>query len=192
MTFLWGGGGGAYDVWAGHLERWATGAPDTEAAALPALRAEDFPPDAWERLMRRIGDALQTRLQSWADALTAALSACGDEFSAGKALAQARSGLHAVRALAAHPGLPEEVRAGLTDVVDRQIRTLQHDQERDAREHHDPRRGEARLRTLRDNPLTAVVGEPPAAAAGGQGGVRTSGWDHDPTTPARRRVITNL
>ncbi|MFD5316850.1 hypothetical protein [Streptomyces sp. NPDC127098] len=185
MSELWGRGGG-YQAWADHLEQWARGArPDPDR--LPALARDDFTAGTWARLANRLTEAISTSLQTWADGLTAAMSAETDEFAVGRALAQAREGLRGVRALAAHPGLPAELRERLLRLVDGQVARLQEELERDLARRPEtatePRWVEARLRTLRDNPLTAVLAEDtdrPSAAAG---------WTYDPAAPTRRRVI---
>ncbi|MER7585246.1 hypothetical protein [Kitasatospora sp. NPDC097691] len=183
MTGLWSSGG-TYRAWADFLERWARGGPEADAA-LPPLVLADFPADTRERIRVRITEALTRRLQGWSDALTAALNAAPDEFGAGRALAQARTGLRAVRALAEHPGLDEEFRAKLTDVLDAQIRRsqadLEHELGRLAALDADPAWLEERRRTLRDNPLTAVIAETAPAAR--------DGWSYDPAAAPRRRIV---
>ncbi|MEU3573326.1 hypothetical protein AB0E96_33605 [Kitasatospora sp. NPDC036755] len=178
------GSGGSYRAWADFLERWARGAPEA-AEGLPPLVLEDFPEDTRERFRVRVTEALTRRLQDWSDALTAALNAAPDEFGAGRALAQARTGLRAVRALAEHPGLDEEFRTRLTEVVDERIRRFQTDQEgeldRLAALDVDPGWLEERRRTLRDNPLTAVIAETAPASR--------DGWSYDPAAPPRRRIV---
>ncbi|MFJ1912517.1 hypothetical protein ACIOGX_11330 [Streptomyces sp. NPDC088147] len=198
--------GGTYETWAAFLTAWASGtdaATGTEgasgggsdgaglpAAGLPALRQEDFAADTWDRLRRRLTDALSARLQLCADALTGALGEAADEFSVGRALAQARSGLHPVRALANHPGLPEDLRPQLLKMVDDATRSLQRDLERAVEsmvaEGGDPRHIEARRRTLRDNPLTAVTSAPPPVPTARH--EATGGWSYNPTATGRRRV----
>ncbi len=186
VSRLWGSGG-AYQAWADHLERWARGErPD--AGQLPVLAPADFSAETWQRLAVRLTGALSAVLQTWADALTAAVSADGgDEFAAGRALAQARHGLRGIRALAGHPGLPADVRSQLVRLVDGQVRKAQQDLERmvrrDAAAATAPHRIEARLRTLRENPLTAVLTED----AGRQ--PDAAGWDYDPAAPPRRRIV---
>ncbi|MEV4973530.1 hypothetical protein [Streptomyces scopuliridis] len=181
--------GGTYETWAAFLTGWADGGR-SDGAGLPALRQEDFAADTWDRLRLRLTDALSARLQRCADALGTALGEAADEFSVGRALAQARSGLHPVRALATHPGLPEDLRPQLLKMVDDATRTLQQDLERAVEsmvsEGGDPRRVEARRRTLRDNPLTAVTSAPPPAPAAEP--AATGGWSYDPTATGRRRV----
>ena len=191
---LWGSDD-AYAAWVGFLDQWAEGA-DPDPSGLPRLAVDDMLPATWDRLLSRITDAVGTRMQRWADALTAALSAAGDEFSAGRALAQARPGLRRARALVAHPGLPEEVRDALTGLVDDLARRLQTDLERDldaAGDRVDPAQLEARRRTLRDNPLTAVLVEPdaPWQQAPTQGARSGSDWAYDPAAPVRRRLFTD-
>ncbi|GAA2244712.1 MULTISPECIES: hypothetical protein [Kitasatospora] len=178
--------GGSYQAWADHLERWSKGEP-VDGAGLPPLAPADFPADTLERLQVRITDALDRRLQRWADALVAAMNAADDEFAAGRALAQARGGLHQARSLAAHPGLPAELRERLSGILDDTARRIQQDLENDlvrlAAQGADPRFVEARRRTLRDNPLTAVIAQTPPADPGG--------WSYDPTAVPRRRIITD-
>ncbi|MGK4585519.1 hypothetical protein [Kitasatospora sp. HPMI-4] len=177
--------GGPYQAWADFLERWAGGEP-VDGAGLPPLAPGDFPADTLDRLRARLESAFNQRLQGWADALTAAMNAAGDEFAVGRAVAQARGGLHRVRALAAHPALPEELRAQLAGLLDDTVRRIQRDLESDLERlttlGADPRVVEARRRTLRDNPLTAVIAQPPPADP--------SGWSYDPTAAPRRRIIT--
>jgi hypothetical protein len=91
-----------------------------------------------------------------------------------------------MRTLAAAPGLPGEVRTRLIELVDNQIRSAQeqidHQVQRMRHSGVPSTAVEARLRTVRSNPLTAVLG--PAHATGG-------GWDADPTAAPRRRVLPN-
>jgi hypothetical protein len=186
MSQLWGGGG-SYQAWTDHLERWSRG-ERLDAGSLPTLAPEDFTASTWERFRTRLTDALSSRLQGWADALTAAMRAEGSsEFAVGRALAQAREGLSAARALSTHPGLPEDLRDRLRRLVDQQVERLQQDLEhdvlRDAETATDPRTAEARLRTLRDNPLTAVLAEEPVWPSS------ATNWSFDPAAPPRRRVI---
>ncbi|MFC9649533.1 hypothetical protein [Streptomyces sp. NPDC056937] len=206
--------GGTYETWAAFLADWAAGsggaarthAPSgthatsggrSDGAGLPPLRQEDFAADTWDRLRLRLTDALSARLQRCADALAAALGEAADEFSVGRALAQARSGLHPVRALANHPALPEDLRPRLLKMVDDATRSLQQDLERAVEsmvsEGGDPRRIEARRRTLRDNPLTAVTSAPPPVPTADPPvstarPAATGGWSYDPTATGRRRV----
>ncbi|MCL7380913.1 hypothetical protein [Streptomyces sp. 35G-GA-8] len=181
--------GGTYETWAAFLTEWAAGGR-SDGAGLPALRQEDFAADTWDRLRLRLTDALSGRLQRCADALAAALGETADEFSVGRALEQARSGLHPVRALANHPALPEDLRPRLLKMVDDATCSLQQDLERAVEgmvaEGGDPRRVEARRRTVRDNPLTAVTSAPPPVPAGEP--AATGGWSYDPTATGRRRV----
>ena len=58
--------GGPYHAWADFLERWSAGEP-VDDTSLPALTPTDFPEDTWQRLGVRIREALQQRLQAWAD-----------------------------------------------------------------------------------------------------------------------------
>ena len=174
--------GGAYHTWAGFLQRWGDGAP-ADPATLPPLAPEDLAGDTWERLMNKLTGALDKRLSAWSETLSRELSAAADEFAAARALDHARWGLPPIRALAAAPALPEAVRGRLTELIDNQIRSAQEQIDRQVRRmRHNgvPSAAvEARLRTVRDNPLTAVLG--PAHATGG-------GWDTDPTVTPRRRV----
>jgi hypothetical protein len=187
-------GDGAYHAWAEFLQRWARARQDATLPApgtLPSLSRADLPGDAWERLGNRLTEAMSQRLQGVADALARALSEATDEFEAGRALTHSRAGLRDVRALAAHPALPQELRGRLTHMIDEQIRHLQGQLEaqldRSPAWRADPRRAEARRRTLRDNALTAILAQPPAPPPLTEG----HGWAFDPAGRARRRIMTN-
>lgn len=180
--------GGAYNDWAAFLDRWATGEV-MDSTPLPALASADFAVDTWERLVHRLTDAISQRLRSWADGLSRAMAETTDEFSVGRTLGQARSGLRSMRALAQHPGLPQDLRERLVDLVDRQVRSAQHSLEEQVDRMRSSgvaaRDVEARRRTIRDNPLTAVTAEQPATSTV----LATGDWFVDPATTGRRRVI---
>ncbi|MGI5152317.1 hypothetical protein ACQEVC_39090 [Plantactinospora sp. CA-294935] len=185
---MWGGGG-QYAAWASFLERWAAGEqvdPDT----LPALEPADFPGDGWERLTNRISDALSRRLRSWSQALARSMTQSRDEFEAARALGHARWSLQPIRALAGHPGLPTELAGKLVEAVDRGVRAAQQslvdDLDLARRAGLDERIVQARLRTVRDNPLTVLVGQPAEAGPPGP-----TGWYADPTRTTRRRIIAD-
>jgi len=179
---MWGGGGGHYDIWAAFLERWAAG-EDADASGLPPLAPEAFTGDTWERLVNRINQAISRRLQAWAAALGRAMGDARDEFGVARALTQARDGLRTIRGLAAHPHLPPDLTARLTDLVNSQIRASQEAIERSVetmrRAGADCGAVEARLRTIRDNSLLGAVSGPATSPA----------WAVDPSAPSRRRVI---
>ncbi len=179
---MWGDGG-HYHRWASFLERWGAG-EQVDPATLPALSPQDFTGDSWERFTLRLTDALSKRLQLWADELTRAMGEARDEFGVARALGQSRSGLRTVRALAAHPGIPEELRSRVAELMDRQVRSAQKSLEdqvdsmrRSGVSHRDV---EARRRTIRDNSLLAVTREETLPVQNAQS---------DGERPARRRVI---
>jgi hypothetical protein len=179
--------GGLYEVWAAFLDRWGAGEA-LDPAKLPKLVPEDFTSDSWQRLVDRVAEALSRRLKSWSDTLSRELSAATDEFTAARALNHARWSLSPIRAVAASPALPAELSTRLLGLVDTQIRSTQRqldDQtERLRRSGVPPVAVEARLRTIRENPLTAVTD--------GTGGQATGdGWAVDPTATPRRRVIVD-
>ena len=179
--------GGLYDEWARFLERWAEG-DDAGMGTLPDIDPALLQADTLDRLVRRIVDALSQRLQAWADALVRDLSSAGDEFSAGRALTQARAGLRNIRLLARHPGLPEPLRDRLLELVDGQVRSMQEsleDQLTRSAGVNDRPAVEARRRALRENALIAVLAEPAAPA-----GAERDDWFVDPALPPRRRVVT--
>lgn len=187
MSGLWGDGG-AYQAWVDFLRRWAAREP-VDPAALPVLTDGQYDAATWVRLSAHLTGALNDRLVAWADSLVRALDHARDEFSYGRELAQARAGLREVRAVAAHPGLPEELRTELLRLVDRQIphvqEQLEHQLEEEARRGTDQRLLERRRRTLRDNALTGVLGTAPPATA-----TAPDPWAADvPGSPPRRRIV---
>ncbi|GHI05315.1 hypothetical protein AQI88_23240 [Streptomyces cellostaticus] len=181
MSGLWGDGG-PYQTWVGFLRRWAALEP-VDPATLPALPEEQYDSDTWVRLTEHLTSALNTRLVAWAEHLVRALNEARDEFSYGRELAQARTGLHGIRALAAHPGLPESLRTALTELVDNQITQVQAQLEQnldaETRRGTDPRLVERRRRTLRDNALTATFTVQQTQDT----------WAYDPAAPPRRRIV---
>jgi hypothetical protein len=89
----------------------------------------------------------------------------------------------------AHPGLPEHIRTALSDQVVALTRRLQADLEKaldTVSGQADRSLVEARRRTLRDNPLTAVLTEEPTSR---QDPARGADWAYDPTAPVRRRLF---
>jgi len=178
--------GGHYAQWAAFLDRWGAGEP-VDPATLPALEPADFHADSWDRLSGRIFDALAKRMKAWSQTLTRELGTA-DEFGAARALNHARWSLVPIRALAGAPALPEEVRAKLTDLVDTQIRggqrQLDESVERMRRSGAPRAAVEARLRTIRDNPLTAVTEHTNRHVSG-------DAWAADPLATPRRRVIVD-
>ncbi|MEU6677366.1 hypothetical protein [Streptomyces sp. NPDC046925] len=187
---LWGDGG-AYQAWVAFLRRWAD-FEDVDPAALPAITEEQYDGATVQRLTVHLGGALDRRLKEWARQLTLAMGPANDEFSYGRELAQARTGLQSIRAMAGHPGLPQKLRTAMTELVDRQIPELQDQLERfldDAiRRGGDARLLEERRRTLRDNALTGVLAQSPPPPATG---AAPDPWGYDPAAAPRRRVITD-
>jgi hypothetical protein len=166
--------GGHYALWADSLERWGRGDP-VDLPGLPALRPEDFPPDTWGRFAQRLGDATSARLAQWGTALENAMRGARDVFEVGRALAQSRHGLRAVRAVTEVAGLPEDLRGRLLEQIDRNVKSMQQQLEDQVQRERtvgaSSRLVEARLRTLRENRLTVVVEERarPVDDAGGWG-----------------------
>lgn len=179
---MWGSGG-AYREWADFLDRWAAGEA-SDPQTLPHLEPADFAGDSWARLTGRITEALDRRLVAWGETLTRELRAARDEFAAARALDHARWGLPPIRALVSAAALPDELRDRLTGLFDGQIeaaqRQLAESVERLRRDNVPRGAIEARLRTIRDNPLTAVTAGPHATG---------TGWDAGPVDRPRRRVL---
>ncbi|GIF05197.1 hypothetical protein [Actinoplanes siamensis] len=176
--------GGHYQAWADFLERWAAG-ERLDPAGLPRLVRDDFAADSWARLADRITGALDDRMVAWSRTLSRELTAAPDEFAAARALNHARWALPPIRELAGAPGLTDELRARLTGMVDDAIRSVQRQIDEQVwrmRSSGVPRElVEARLRTVRENPLTAVTRGPH---------VTGDGWAAaDPTATPKRRVI---
>ncbi|MEV3987811.1 hypothetical protein AB0J57_02770 [Streptomyces sp. NPDC049837] len=202
MSGLWGHGG-AYQEWVGFLRRWAAFEP-VDPGALPPVEEGRYDGDTMARLTTHLTQALGTRLQAWADSLVRAMEGADDEFSAGRALTQARAGLQSIRLLARHPGLPERLREQLTELVDRQVPELQAQLERNLEETARAEGADAywveqRRRTLRDNSLTGVLAQDPAAPSSPAPPSSPSAparppadaWAYDPAAAPRRRVITD-
>lgn len=181
---------GLYATWADFLERWGTG-EQLDPSVLPPLKQEDFAGDSWERLAQRLGNAVGARLNLWSQGLNRGTSEARDEFEVGRALASARFGLRAIRALAAHPGMPVELRTALLESVDRQVHQAQQtleSQVEDDRRRGEPRSAvEARLRTLRDNRLTVVTDEGAVEASPVAAVAPT--WAVNPATTRCRRIV---
>ncbi|MFY1635073.1 hypothetical protein ACN27F_17665 [Solwaraspora sp. WMMB335] len=192
------GTGGHYRAWAEFLDRWGRAEP-VDPGQLPQLTDTDFTGDSWERLVNRITGAISQRLESWAKALTRAMTQARDEFTVARCLAHARWELESVRALAGHSGLPDGLRERLVELVERQARSAQQSLEEQVdrlrRDGVDRRVVETRLRTLRDNPLTVRPATPqpmppgrsrqqhqPAPAA-------EAAWSTDLSARPRRRIV---
>jgi len=194
---MWGHGG-LYSDWANYLEQWGADSRPLPARP-PALDERDFDPDTWTRLIMRVQEALNERLERWSKALVRHLAEAVDEFSWGRALAQSREGLRAVLEMCNSPGLPPGVVEALTNQVHGVIRTNQETLEADAARDlsgRTSRDAEMRLRQLRRNPLTAVLTEfsPPGAVA--EAPVSTTWGQPVPAEPtgggppgSRRRII---
>jgi hypothetical protein len=179
--------GGHYAAWAAFLDRWATGEA-LDPATLPALEPADFASDSWQRLVDRVTAAISRRLADWSHTLSRELSTAPDEFAAARALNHARWTLVPIRALAGALAMPEDLRTRLVDLVDTQIRSAQKaldDSVDRMRRAGVPRAAlEARLRTIRDNPLMAVTERSNAH-------VTSDAWAGDPLAAPRRRVIVD-
>ena len=132
--------GGDYAAWAQYLAGWGDGG-EPDGSALGPLDPAKFASDTWRRITDRFTDALARRLEGWHKAFArAAAHAAGDEFEYGRALQQGRDGLIPVLALAGDPRLPEELRDGLTSVVENKIADMQRQLERDIERQPGPRR----------------------------------------------------
>ncbi|MGW6690603.1 hypothetical protein [Streptomyces sp. NPDC054961] len=181
--------GGRYRAWADHLDTWADGQAPVNPA-LPRLEPDDFAEDTWTRLVERLRQALDQRLNRWSRQLTEAMAGADDEFSVGRALVQARSGLQEIRGMAGHPGLPADLRDRLREAVDGQIRDAQSSLEQQVEDMRrtgvDARLVEARLRAVRDSSLVGALDGPLPTAA-----LPPDPWRQDPATRPRRRVITD-
>ena len=156
---MWGDGGD-FGTWAQTLERWQAG-EHTDLASLPKLDEQYFSPATWARLTDRIVTAINRRLHTWGKVTSREIGRSTSEFAVGSALTQARVGLRVVLALADHPSLPADLRQQLTGLVVGQVQSVQDDLERsldDQSSRGVPRdQLEARRRTVRSSPLTAVL-----------------------------------
>ncbi|MEV6380418.1 hypothetical protein AB0M31_13470 [Streptomyces sp. NPDC051773] len=185
MNARWGGGSD-YLNWARTLDEWADGTR-TGPLELPSLAPDDLPADTWQRLLDRIASAVDRRLQAGLDLMVREVNAAADEFSVGRALTRGRDSLRSVRSVVTHPSLPADFRARMATLMDEHTRQLQEELERGVQallaEGADPHAVETRRRTLRDNPLTAVLSEPTAEPSAPP----PAGW-YEPT--GRRRIVT--
>lgn len=180
---MWGHGG-MYGDWARFLESWGRGECGADAAPA-ALAQKEFDQETWLRLNDRIVCAVDERLSRWAKALSAALRDAQDEFMLGRALAQSRAGLQAIRALFLGAGLPADLRSRILDQIDLQVRSAQAGLEREVaglRARGDHRGAETWLRVARENPLTEVLRAPADP--------EVDPWAGSPGAPKRRVVIT--
>ncbi|WP_229404080.1 MULTISPECIES: hypothetical protein [Micromonospora] len=170
-------------TWVTFLRRWRT-EQSAAPGGLPKLVEAALPADGWARFVAMLTGALDQRLKLWADGLLAAMAAAGDEFEWARALVQGRRGLASIRAVAGSPGLPEPLARHLLGLVDAQIelvqRALEDGVEQLRRQGGDGPLVHTRMRTVRENPLTA-------STAPGSGPVDE--WATDPAGPARRRII---
>ncbi|MFI2712209.1 hypothetical protein ACH495_19000 [Micromonospora sp. NPDC018662] len=176
--------GSGYQRWATFLESWQSGAA-RDPHGLPHLAEDDYPADVWARIVRRVTEALDVRLASWADGLERDLASARDEFEVARALVQSRRGLAAIHTVAGHPGLPEPLPRQLRAAVDAQIhaaqRALEDGVEAARRAGVDDRQVQARLRTIRENALTVTAIPDPIHRAGR---VATA-----PRQPRRRLIV---
>ncbi|WP_017583193.1 hypothetical protein [Nocardiopsis valliformis] len=196
-----------YGRWVGFLRAWERQeAGSHEADALPVLTQGSLPSTSWPLLVNHLVGAVSTRLGIWNAALTRAIAQANDPFSIGRALAQSRSGLHALRAVAGHPHLPGDLTRQLLEQVDAQVRSAQQQLEEQAARPvargADTAQMQALLRAVRENPLTAVLAAAPssggqdtrstAAGSGTEAGRGASHpWKAIPPGPPRRRIITD-
>ncbi|MBP1783351.1 hypothetical protein J3R08_003201 [Micromonospora sp. HB375] len=175
-----------YQRWAKFLELWRSG-EDADSRYLPPLAEDDYPADVWVRLVRRIVEAMATRLNAWERGLLQALLAAQDEFEVARALTQSRGSLTPIRALTGHPGLPADLSRQLRAEVDRQIRSVQRALEETVESAHrvgaNDRLVQARLRTFRENAVTEVLVQAPGRRGG------WDGWATEPADRPRRRLI---
>ncbi|MGW5580233.1 hypothetical protein [Micromonospora chokoriensis] len=175
--------GSGYQAWVTFLDQWRAGQAN-DASGLPLLAEDDYPADSWARLIRRLRGALASRLQAWAEGLLRAMAEARDEFEVARALTQSRQGLAVIRAVAAHPGLPHELSRHLVEAIDEEIRSAQQalmeNIESARRAGVDDRIIQARLRTLRDNPISVIAS--PAL-------LRVDAWACDPSRPSRRQIL---
>ncbi|MEU1557719.1 hypothetical protein AB0G86_21210 [Streptomyces scabiei] len=176
------GGGSDYQTWARTLDRWADG-EQPDPLHLPPLSPDSLPADTWQRLLTRIAAAVDRRLQDGLDLMVREVNDAADEFSVGRALTRGRDVLRSVRSVITHTSLPADFRRRMAGLMDDHTRRLQDELERGVQallaEGADPHAVETRRRTLRDNPLTAVLSEPSAPPP--------VGW-YEPT--GGRRIVT--
>lgn len=151
-----------YEDWVRALRAWRHD-PMTDMSHLPVLTESSFPPATYQRFLNHLNDAVNEFMKHWQRQFTASFGAAHDDHARGRALVDAREGLHLRLALARHPSFPPKIRSQLLTQADADIRGLQIQLENDAQNvaaaastSNRPQR-EATLRLIRDNALTAVL-----------------------------------
>jgi hypothetical protein len=186
---VWGDGG-AYAAWTTYLQAWGTDLRTTDER-LPVLGRDDFAPETWVRLTNRIIDAINARLRAWTTAVSAEISTAGSEHAVGRALVSSRVGLASILRLADHPSLPDDLRGQLRKQVEEQIASIQQSLIDDAAglqsQGWTRSAAEARQRTVRENPLLAVLNSPAASSA--TGAPAADPWAFDRTQRPRRHLV---
>jgi hypothetical protein len=168
-----------YAEWLPLLDRFRSG--DDSSVQMMEKGSIEWTNVVAERWTRQVAEALGARLQALSRQLQASLDrARGDYFVISGALLTARRGLTPLRVFAGLRSFPETVRTHLQSELDRWVSETQKWLDKSAIEvRHDQGR---LLKTLRDNPLTAVLSDLPIPAA--------DRADERPVPPVRGRRVT--
>ncbi len=150
-----------YEQWVTAVRSWRED-PRHDMSHLPTLVTDSLPPAAYERLFGHIRDAQQHVMNRWSETFARDWGAARDEQGRVRALLDTRRVLARRLQLAGHPGLPEVVRAELTNGVARDTRQLQDELEAALTKHQpgariDRVQSERALNMLRTNRLTAIL-----------------------------------
>lgn len=117
-----------YAAWANTLRRWAED-PRTSLDALPELRADDYSPETWARLLTHVTAAVDAASKRWHRHLAQALSGPLTPFELGRELVALRATLARRNQICSHPSLPSELRELLSKDMRQAVEKYQQDLE---------------------------------------------------------------
>ncbi|MGB3605156.1 hypothetical protein [Gordonia sp. (in: high G+C Gram-positive bacteria)] len=150
-----------YELWVVTLRTWSRD-PSTDLSRLPTLAVDSFPPGAYERFFRHVGEAIDAVNSAASSQLDRDIGAARNPHEIAAALVAARPKLARRLQLARHPGLPKQIREVLETAAAKDISRMQAELETMAassvsRYGSDRLASEQMLHLVRQNPLTAVL-----------------------------------
>jgi hypothetical protein len=114
----------AYETWVRRLRAW-TADISTPLDDLPPLALESLPPATWDRFIQHLKKDLGRVMQDWANLLGQRLGAARSDVERSGALLDARRLAARRLMIAKHPGLPQQLRDALWDMLADTIRGVQ-------------------------------------------------------------------